>query len=134
MAYRRDIRLYSLGAWLLGCAAIIPWHPAAAQPHEQSGPGWVGETGVASYYGRSHQGRRTAEGTRFDKDAMTAAHPWLPFGTKVKVTLQETGRSVVVVINDRLLSQRRVIDLSAGAARKLGMLGMGVGRVSLSPL
>ena len=94
---------------------------------------WVSETGTASYYGIAHQGRRTAAGTRFDPNELTAAHPWLPFGTKVQVTLQDTGRSVVVTITDRLYSARRVIDLSMAAARLLGMVHRGIGTVSLSP-
>jgi rare lipoprotein A len=94
---------------------------------------WVSETGTASYYGHAHQGKRTADGSRFDLNELTAAHPWLPFGTKVSVTLQATGRSVVVTITDRLYSARRVIDLSMAAARVLGMIQQGVATVSLTP-
>ena len=133
MTYRRGIRLYSIGAWLVGGAALLHWHHATARPLVRAEQGWVGESGIASYYGRTHQGRHTASGGRFNKNALTAAHPWLPFGTRVRVTLAGTGRSVGVVINDRLSARRRVIDLSTAAARKLGMLGEGVARVSLSP-
>ena len=66
-------------------------------------------------------------------NAMTAAHPCLPMGTKIRVTLLETGRSLVVTINDRLPSHRRVLDLSVGAARALGMLSQGLGTVQLTP-
>jgi Lytic transglycolase len=134
MTYRRGIRLYTVWAWLAGGAALAGGHQAAAGTPQQAGAAWLGETGIASYYGRSHQGRRTASGRRFDKNALTAAHPWLPFGTRVRVTLAGTGRSVVVVIDDRLSARRRVIDLSAAAARKLGMLGEGVALVLLSPM
>ena len=101
---------------------------AATTPHD-----WIGQKGTASYYGRAHQGRRTASGDRFDENELTAAHPWLPFGSKVRVTLQGTGRSVVVTITDRLYSARRVIDLSLAAARLLGIAHQGIGTVSLSP-
>jgi rare lipoprotein A len=94
---------------------------------------WVGETGTASYYGAAHQGRRTASGTRFDKMALTAAHPWLPFGSKVRVTLASTGRTVVVTITDRLYSKRRIVDLSLAAARQIGMVGRGIAEVTLTP-
>ena len=89
--------------------------------------------GTASYYGRAHQGRRTASGERFDHNMLTAAHSWLPFGTKVRVTLAGTSRSVVVVITDRLSSARRVIDLSVAAAQLLGMMRQGLATVSLTP-
>ena len=64
--------------------------------------------------------------------AMTAAHPWLPLGTKVLVTMEQTGRAVVVTITDRLPSGRRVIDVSLGAARALGFVGQGLAEVSLA--
>ena len=94
---------------------------------------WVGETGKASYYGPAYNGHRSATGERYDQMAMTAAHPWLPFGTKVRVTVLGTGKSVIVTITDRLYSHRRVIDLSTAAARMLGMLRAGVTEVSLMP-
>jgi rare lipoprotein A len=94
---------------------------------------WNGQTGVASYYGPGFQGHRTAYGDVFDMSAMTAAHACLPPGTKVLVTVLQTGRSVVVTVNDRLSSHRRVLDLSVGAARALGIAGTGVAMVGLSP-
>lgn len=89
----------------------------------------IGHTfsGMASYYG-NESGHRTASGQRFNQNAMTAAHRSLPFGTRVKVT--HAGRSVVVTINDRgPFIRGRVLDLSAGAARVVGLTGRGVGRV-----
>lgn len=94
---------------------------------------WSGQTGVASYYGPGLQGNRTASGEVFDMWAMTAAHPCLPMGTKIRVTLVDTGRSLVVTVNDRLPSRRRVLDLSMGAARQLGMVGQGIAMVQLTP-
>lgn len=93
---------------------------------------WVGERGVASYYGGAHHGKRTASGARFDQMAMTAAHPWLPLGTKVLVTVERTGRAILVTINDRLPPGKRIIDLSLGAARALGIVRQGLARVVLA--
>jgi rare lipoprotein A len=84
-------------------------------------------SGIASYYG-NNVGNKTASGQRFNENAMTAAHRHLPFGTKVKVTHRD--RSVVVTINDRgPFIRGRVIDLSKGAARAIGLTGRGVGHV-----
>ena len=95
---------------------------------------WLGESGTASYYGPAYNGKRAANGARFDQMALTAAHPWLPFGTKVRVVLAGTDRSVIVTITDRLYSQRRVVDLSVAAARQLGIIRRGVAQVSLHPV
>jgi rare lipoprotein A len=94
----------------------------------------VGESGTASWYGPRHHGHRTASGERFDQRLLTAAHPWLPFGTRVRVTLATSGQSIVVVITDRLYSGRRVVDLSRAAAQELGIIGRGIARVSLTPV
>jgi rare lipoprotein A len=105
------------------------------QAERSSGDGqvkWAGQNGVASYYGKAHHGKRTASGVRFDQNAMTAAHPWLPFGTRIRVTHVSSGRSIVVVVNDRLPSKRRVLDLSLGAAKALGMIRQGVAAVEIT--
>lgn len=89
--------------------------------------------GMASYYGRSFAGRRTASGETFDPQQLTAAHRTLPFGSKVKVTNPANGRSVVVRINDRgPFSRGRVIDLSHRAAEDLGLIRSGHGEVELA--
>jgi rare lipoprotein A len=86
-------------------------------------------SGIASFY---WQGQDTASGEPFDKTAMTAAHPTLPFNTRVKVTHLASKRSVVVRINDRgPFKTGRVIDLSYAAAGALGMHGQGLARVHL---
>lgn len=85
-------------------------------------------SGMASYYG-NESGSRTASGARFNQNAMTAAHRSLPFGTKLRVT--HGGSSVIVTINDRgPFIRGRVLDLSTGAARAIGLTGAGVGRVT----
>jgi rare lipoprotein A len=87
--------------------------------------GWSQE-GIISYYADKFQGRKTASGQRFDKNAFTAAHRSLPFGTKVQVTNLANGKSVVVEINDRgPYSEDRILDLSPAAARKIGLMGRG---------
>lgn len=89
-------------------------------------------SGAASYY---WQGQMTASGERFDKTAMTAAHRTLPFGTRVKVTRADTGKSVVVRINDRgPFTKGRVIDLSEKAAQELRMTGRGTAPVKIEVL
>ena len=85
-------------------------------------------SGMASFYG-NESGSRTASGQRFNQNAMTAAHRSLPFGTRLRVT--HGSRSVVVTINDRgPFIRGRVLDLSTGAARAIGLTGAGVGRVT----
>jgi rare lipoprotein A len=87
--------------------------------------------GLASWYGPGFAGRRTSSGERFDPGELTAAHGDWAFGTRVKVTLLSNGRSVVVRVNDRLPRRDRMIDLSKEAARRIGLLGAGTGRVRL---
>lgn len=90
------------------------------------------EVGIASWYGARYHGRRTANGERFDMNALTAAHRTLPFGTRVRVTNLGNGRSVVVRINDRGPFVRgRIIDLSRHAAERLGFTRQGVTRVEV---
>ncbi len=103
------------------------WRDANAAIAPSSGTG-RSFSGMASYYG-NESGSRTASGQRFNQNALTAAHRTLPFGTKLRVT--HGGRSVVVTINDRGPFVRgRVLDLSTGAARAVGLTGAGVGRVT----
>src|SRR5882757_2768071 len=84
--------------------------------------------GMASFYG-NESGSKTASGQRFNQNAMTAAHKTLPFGTKLRVT--HGGRSVVVTINDRgPFIRGRVLDLSTGAARAIGLTSRGVGHIT----
>jgi peptidoglycan lytic transglycosylase len=95
----------------------------------------VTQRGIASWYGSVFNGRLTASGERYNMYAMTACHPTLPFGTRVKVTDLRNHRSVVVRINDRgYLYPHRIIDLSYGAAKRLQMAESGLAEVSLEVL
>lgn len=93
------------------------------------------QQGEASYYADSLHGNKTASGAPYDKHAMTAAHRSLSFGTRVKVTYLKTGKSVQVMINDRGPHVKgRIIDLSAAAARAVGLVEDGHGKVKLEVL
>lgn len=95
-------------------------HAAATQTASQ---------GLASFYS---EGTRTASGEKFDAHELTAAHPTLPFGTRLRVTNVATGRSVTVRVNDRgPYVPGRVVDVSYSAAQTLGMVGKGVANVKL---
>ncbi|MCK1738020.1 septal ring lytic transglycosylase RlpA family protein [Bradyrhizobium sp. 138] len=107
--------------------ATSDWRNANASMTPTSGSGHS-FSGVASFYG-NESGSKTASGQRFNQNAMTAAHRSLPFGTKLRVT--HRGQSVIVTINDRgPFIRGRVLDLSTGAARAIGLTGAGVGRVT----
>ncbi len=97
------------------------------------GPAAVGaqSVGIASWYGARHDGLRTSSGALFDQDGMTAASRSIPLGSRVRVTMHETGRSVVVLVNDRMGGRSAIIDLAKGAAREIGLLGRGRGTVSI---
>ncbi|MCE0742489.1 septal ring lytic transglycosylase RlpA family protein [Acetobacter sicerae] len=91
--------------------------------------------GMASWYGGRFAHRGTANGEQFDPSKMTAAHPSAPLGSKLLVRSEETGRQIVVTVNDRgPYKGGRVIDLSHAAAAQLGMLRKGVAHVAVSPL
>ena len=93
------------------------------------------QCGGASWYGPGFNGKRAASGEIFNENAMTAAHRSLPFGTKVMVTDQRTGRQISVTINDRgPFHGSRIIDLSKAAATELGFRNRGTTSVCLSQL
>jgi len=93
------------------------------------------EEGLASWYGRRFHGKKTASGELYDMYAMTAAHPTLPIPSYVRVTALDSGKSVVVRINDRgPFHGKRIIDLSYTAAHKLGYLKRGSTRVRVESL
>jgi rare lipoprotein A len=117
--------------------------PAPAQQHETlptakipapSRPTTT-QTGLASWYGPKFHGKVTASGEVFNQDQFTAAHPTLPWGSRVKVINLDNGKSVDVRINDRGPFKRgRIIDLSRAAARALGMVGRGITTVRIESL
>jgi rare lipoprotein A len=81
----------------------------------------IAQCGTASWYGPGFHGNKTASGQVFNQNAMTAAHRNIKFGTKVRVTNSNTGKSIIVTINDRgPFIKGRILDLSKGAAQKLG--------------
>ncbi len=94
-----------------------------------------GMVGIASYYAKRYNGKRTNSGARYNPEKLTAASAHLPLGTRVKVVNLANDREVVVTVNDRC-RKRKVpfIDLSRAAARKLGFLGKGIARVRIIPL
>jgi rare lipoprotein A len=111
--------------WLLWAliSLAIEGCVTAAPPPSRS----LTQTGRASWYGEPHHGRITANGERFDMHALTAAHPTLPFGTRLRVVNLDNDREVVVRINDRGPAVRgRILDLSYAAARALNAVHAGV--------
>lgn len=121
-AHRRLIRTSCLAALLVAFTA----NSAFASDTEI-------QQGVASFYSDRFQGATTASGEAFDQQALTAAHPSLPFGSKVLVTRPDTGQEVEVLINDRgPFVKGRIIDLSRSAANKLGMIRRGTAPVLLT--
>lgn len=114
--------------WVLVIGLVLAACGGAPKHVEAVHRGYV-QRGMASWYGESQM---TASGERFNKHAMTAAHRSLPFGTHVRVTNLDNGRSVIVRINDRgPYGHGRIIDLSEAAARRLGMIAAGVVPVTI---
>ena len=112
-----------------------PGQPQPAQPTAKrtpAVPAKLPQTGQASWYGAQHQGKQTASGTIYDQAGLTAAHPSLPFGSRVKVTNLANGKSVEVEITDRgPFAENRIIDLSQAAAKALDMVDSGTATVRL---
>lgn len=142
-----DTVLLDQGLVTLSAAGVVverissqPLAPDEVDPEPEvidpaSLPGRPIPGGKASFYGEEFAGSRTASGERFDPNALTAAHPSLPMGSKVRVTNLRNGRSVVVRINDRgPFHGDRVIDVSRRAAQELGFHRRGVTQVRLEVL
>ena len=126
----RALSAIALALALAGCASSTPVRVAPAAP-----PRGLTETGRASWYGEPHHGRRTANGERFDMHALTAAHPSLPFGTRLRVVNLDNHRAVEVRVNDRGPSiPGRILDLSYAAARALQAVEAGIIRVRFTIL
>lgn len=127
--------IHSATRFLPGAAVGLAMMTGAAQAQfiKLGKPVAWQESGQASWYGEWHNGRRTASGEVFNQDALTAAHPSLPLGSRVRVTMADTGRSVVVTVTDRGPHHgHRIVDLSRGAAARVGLLDRGTGIVTLS--
>src|SRR5262245_15970968 len=115
-------------------ATPAPPPPPQPQPPPPTSEPSGGDHGIASWYGPGFVGKETSNGETYDENRLTAAHAWLPFGTRVRVTSVETGRSVIVRINDRLRRSDRIIDLSRAAASTIGLIEPGTGEVRLEVL
>lgn len=112
------------GSWLmvLACSSRVAEEPVYN----------FTQSGKASYYANSLAGNRTASGALYHPDSLTAAHRYLPFGTKVKVINPANQREVTVIVNDRgPYHPRRIIDLSRAAAQKIGIIQAGVATVTV---
>jgi rare lipoprotein A len=108
--------------------ATVRRHTPFARPHHTATTE-IASQGVASFY---WEGTQTASGEKFDTHALTAAHPTLPFGTRLRVTNVSTGRSVTVRVNDRgPYIPGRIVDVSPTAADALGMVESGIAKVKL---
>jgi rare lipoprotein A len=147
MTYRNRFMTYQTLAGLTALVATLTLSTAASATPSvtstQSGTSLPSRNlisqsvGQASFYGNQpgEGGPLTANGERYNPGGLTAAHRTLPFGTKVRVTSPNTGRSVVVRINDRgPFIGNRIIDLSVGAARVIGLTSSGVGTVRMEVL
>ncbi len=148
---RDGIAAALLAATLAGCATEPPTYspvtvpPNAGiykvgQPYQIEGTWYYpreqpdyDETGVASWYGPTFHGQRTANGEIFDANGLSAAHRTLPMPVNVRVTNLENGKSLIVRVNDRgPFARGRIIDLSAGAAKLLGFYGRGTAKVRVT--
>ncbi|WP_263365745.1 septal ring lytic transglycosylase RlpA family protein [Edaphobacter bradus] len=93
------------------------------------------QVGLASWYGRHFQGKPTANGEPYDMNGLTCAHRSLPLGSWIRVTNLRNRKSIFVRVNDRgPVPEERIVDLSYGAARAVGLAGSGIGRVKVEPL
>lgn len=118
--------------FVAACNTTASNDPSITGSISQASLGKELQRGTASWYGPGFHGRKTASGERFNANDMTAAHRFLPFGTRLRVVNEENGRSVVVRVNDRgPFAHRRIIDLAKGPAQALGLTSTGTGYVSL---
>ncbi len=126
----RDIWKYSHHVLLIACAVLL----SGCAHYQRPGLGYV-ETGTASWYGEDFHGKPTASGEPYNMYGATAAHKTIPLGCKVRVTNLENGHQVIVPVNDRgPFVGDRIIDMSYGAAKELGMVDSGLARVRVEVL
>ncbi len=145
---RKKTGLFRTGAFCIlaavsaACASAVkePGPPAPVLPDasvsQEAAPSQVyRETGIAAWYGKELQGRKTASGEVFDLHGLTAAHRTLPLGTVIRVTNLDNFKTVRVTVNDRgPFVKNRILDLSYGAARELGFIEQGTVRVKIETL
>jgi rare lipoprotein A len=151
---RRTTEIIAVAGWAAACASAPPPNNGGVRIPQNAGVYKVGnpyqidgtwyypheqpdydETGIASWYGPTFYGHRTANGEMYDGTEMTAAHRTLPMPVNVRVTNLDNGRSVVVRVNDRgPYAKGRIIDLSEAAARALDVVRMGTARVRVTYL
>jgi len=116
---------------LSGCVSVVHFNQSSISNENNSIQNYT-EEGFASYYSDAFEGKETASGEIFTQTGLTAAHRWLPFGTIVKVTNLENGKSILVKINDRgPIVPNRIIDLSKMASQKLGFYNKGIAKVRI---
>jgi len=137
---------WTLVCWIVACQFGVLSAPLPLQAEKTTTPATEkkasamvdepeGGAGTAYYYAKRYNGRRTSSGAIYNPHKLTAAHPTLPFGTRVKVENLANKRSVVVTVNDRCRKRSfEFIDLSRAAARELGFLGKGTARVRIITL
>ncbi|WP_380877356.1 hypothetical protein ACFB49_12470 [Sphingomonas sp. DBB INV C78] len=140
MKWRAEAALLAAAALLSACASTRPISDGSVKigkPYKVNGRTYVprddrdyDQTGMTSWYGPGHHGLATANGERFDMDALSAAHPTLPLPSYVEVTALKTGKTALIRVNDRgPFASNRIIDLSRGSARALGVERDGVAKV-----
>ena len=132
MGLQQNVRLLSIACLLTISCGTFPYRPGydrnlGAYPTKGSRVKNGKWEGKIAYYGKGFHGKPTANGERFDQMAKTCAHKTLPFGTLLKVTLKKTNESVIVRVNDRgPFKPDRLVDLSYGAAKDIGLIQYGV--------
>jgi rare lipoprotein A len=131
---RTRLGLVAVAMVMAGCVSSPRFTMAGKElppPMASVGPSYT-EEGIASYYAEEFNGRKTSNGETYDMHRLTAAHRTLPFKTLVRVTNTNSGRSVVVRINDRgPFKDNRIIDVSLAAAKAIEMIGTGTAPVRL---
>lgn len=140
------VRRFLPAAFLLILLSACAFNPRYERPAYERAQGGYPEkaesresghtqTGMISYYGGKFHGRKTASGAIFDKNALTAAHRSLSFGTRLKVTNLDNGRSVTVTVTDRgPFAHGRILDLSEAAAKQIAMIGKGAVKARIEVL
>lgn len=137
MHMRKTLSISSAAlSWPLVVLLITPGLQAPLAAHPSTPPKAIQAwSGMASWYGHKFDGRKTASGQIYDMFAATAAHPWLPFGSLLRLTNMKTGHSQLVRINDRgPYSNDRELDVSFVVASRLGMINRGVARLRIELL